>query len=167
MAARVKIEKDRPVLLTEHGIYTVGGALKLHRLTGWKKQQRRSSRDTMRNDLRDLWMEAFTSYSRMCYQACDNIITLYEGNQLIQLEDGADINKMRLIPNGVDIERYGNIKPINHDVPTIAMIGRVVPIKDVKSFIRACAYVKEALGELKVYIMGNTDEDRILTNVES
>jgi polysaccharide biosynthesis protein PelF len=66
---------------------------------------------------------------------------------------------MSIIPNGIDVERFGAIVKREHDLPTIAMIGRVVPIKDVKSFIRACGIIRETIGEFKAFIMGNTDED--------
>jgi glycosyltransferase involved in cell wall biosynthesis len=44
-------------------------------------------------------------------------------------------------------------------IPTIAMIGRVVPIKDVKNFLRAMAALSQSIPDLRVLIMGPTDED--------
>jgi polysaccharide biosynthesis protein PelF len=160
LAARAKIEKKRPVLLTEHGIYTSERRIEIAS-ADWLEETASSllTIDTLQNDLRDLWMDAFTNYSRLCYQAADKIVTLYGGNQSAQIADGADVAKMSVIPNGIDVARFAAIPRRDHDVPTIAMIGRVVPIKDVKSFIRACAILRETLGEFKAYIMGNTEED--------
>ena len=42
-----------------------------------------------RRDLRDVWIEAFIGYSQACYEACSKITTLYTGNQVMQLRDGA------------------------------------------------------------------------------
>ena len=160
LAARAKIEKKRPVILTEHGIYTSERRIEIAS-ADWLEETASSQLtiDTLRSDLRDLWIDAFTNFSRICYHSADRIVTLYRGNQFSQIADGADPSRMRIIANGIDVERFAAIARREHDVPTIAMIGRVVPIKDVKSFIRACGILRETIGEFRAYIMGNTEED--------
>ena len=160
LAARASIEKDRPALLTEHGIYTSERRIEIAS-ADWLEQTASSQLtiDDLRADLRDLWIDAFSNYSKICYECSKKIVTLYQGNQAAQLSDGADADKLMVIPNGIDIERFSAIKRQEHDIPTVAMIGRVVPIKDVKSFIRACSIIRSVLGEIKIYIMGNTTED--------
>ncbi|MBY0406824.1 MAG: GT4 family glycosyltransferase PelF, partial [Rickettsiales bacterium] len=64
-------------------------------------------------------------------------------------------------PNGVEYDLFASIsraRDANHR-PTIALIGRVVPIKDVKTFIRACAALKAMKLDFTAYIMGPTQED--------
>ena len=41
----------------------------------------------------------------------------------------------------------------------MALIGRVVPIKDVKSYIKAAALLKAALPEVRILMIGPSDED--------
>lgn len=41
----------------------------------------------------------------------------------------------------------------------IAFVGRIVPIKDVKTFIRACKIVKEQYPDARLYAVGSADED--------
>ncbi len=77
----------------------------------------------------------------------------------MQTSDGAKPEKMRIISNGVDIERFNGIQPQVHDRPTIALIGRVVPIKDIKSYIRAVSMIHDHLPDIRAYVMGPTDED--------
>jgi glycosyltransferase involved in cell wall biosynthesis len=116
--------------------------------------------DSSRLDLKQLWVDLFTSYSRTCYQACAEIVTLYEGNQVLQLEEGADPERLRIIPNGIDYERYSAVeRDEGPRPPSIALIGRVVPIKDVKTFIRACGILRDTVPDVKVLVMGPTDED--------
>jgi glycosyltransferase involved in cell wall biosynthesis len=43
--------------------------------------------------------------------------------------------------------------------PTVALIGRVVPIKDIKTFIRACGLLRRVVPDLRAYVLGPTDED--------
>lgn len=159
-AARAKLEKNRPMLLTEHGIYTNERRIEIASAE-WIEEaiQRALTVDETRSSLRDFWIDSFTNYSRVCYEAADEIITLYSGNQIAQLADGADQNKMVIIPNGVDVERFSAIERKSSANPTIALIGRVVPIKDIKSFIRACGQLSNQLPGLKAYIMGSHDED--------
>ncbi len=160
LAARAKIETGKPVILTEHGIYTNERRIEIAG-ADWLEEtaSKAMTIDQTRKNLRDLWIDTFTNYSRICYQASDHIITLFAGNQPAQLADGASPEKMRLIPNGVDIERYGSIARKAHDRPTIALIGRVVPIKDVKSFLRAVAILHETMPDLRAYVIGPMDED--------
>ncbi len=160
MAARAKIETGNPVILTEHGIYTNERRIEVAS-ADWLEETASKSLtiDHVRNNLRDFWANSFGSFSRICYEASDEIITLYEGNQHMQRADGANPAKMRIIPNGVDIDRFRAIEPVSHERPTVALIGRVVPIKDIKSFIRAVSVIRSHIPDIKVLIMGPTDED--------
>lgn len=160
LAARAKVETGKPVFLTEHGIYTNERRIEIAS-ADWllETASKRYTIDHTVSNLRDLWMNTFSNYSRICYDACDKIITLFEGNQQIQHLDGADPAKMMIIPNGVDIERFQALERQPGGQPTIALIGRVVPIKDIKSYIRAVATVRDQLPELRAYIMGPIDED--------
>ncbi|MEC9345265.1 MAG: GT4 family glycosyltransferase PelF [Pseudomonadota bacterium] len=159
-AARAKLETGRPVLLTEHGIYTNERRIEIA-MADWLYEGPGGSLGLSKpkRDLKDLWIDTFVAYSRSCYQACDRIITLYSGNQDLQRRDGADESKLRIVPNGVDYERFSQIERIPHDRPTVALVGRVVPIKDIKTFIRAVGILKREVPDVLAYLMGPTDED--------
>lgn len=159
-AARAKLETGRPAIITEHGIYTNERRIEVASADWLEENFSRSlTIDDTRRSLRDLWMDTFTNYSRIAYEAADEIVTLFEGNQIAQRADGASEDKLKVIPNGVDIERFARIRRVPHERPTIALIGRVVPIKDIKGFIRSCAMLREHLPDLRAYIMGARDED--------
>lgn len=159
--ARAKLETNRPCLLTEHGIYTNERRIEIS-LADWLEDDMslNLSSDDSRRGLRDFWMDTFTSYSRICYESCNQIITLYQGNKEFQLADDADPERIMIIPNGINVERYASLVRDEKHPPTIALIGRVVPIKDVRSFIRACAGLKDSVRGLKAYVMGPEDEDK-------
>lgn len=161
-AARAGIEKERPVILTEHGIYTNERQIEINS-ADWLYDSAPTdlSVDGGHRDLRDVWMQSFASYSRICYQACHRIYTLYGDNQIPQIEGGASPTKLEIIPNGIELERYANIELKADTVPTIALIGRVVPIKDVKTFIRACKMITKHIPNLNALIMGPADEDPV------
>jgi glycosyltransferase involved in cell wall biosynthesis len=78
----------------------------------------------------------------------------------MQIRDGAPPQKCMLIPNGVDCEKYGALpRPGHNRPPTIAFIGRVVPIKDVKTYLHAVALLKKTIPGLQALVLGPTDED--------
>lgn len=160
MAARAKIETGKPAMVTEHGIYTNERRIEVVSADWLEATASKAlTVDKPRRDLRDLWIDSINNFSHVCYQACDEIITLFKGNQKHQLEDGANPDKMSIIPNGVDLKRYGSISHSRSSLPTIALIGRVVPIKDVKTYIRAVGLIKQYAPEIKAYVIGPTDED--------
>jgi glycosyltransferase involved in cell wall biosynthesis len=67
---------------------------------------------------------------------------------------------MRVIPNGIDVARFATIaRARGPQRPTVALIGRVVPIKDIKTFIRACGLLQPHIIDLEALVMGPLDED--------
>ncbi len=160
-AARAGLETGSPVMVTEHGIYTNERRIDIA-MADWFHEMAEDSLSVHRlpHQLSEMWVRAFTAYSRCCYSAAHKIITLFEGNQLFQLMDGAQQGKMMVVPNGVEVERYASIRRRDKRIPpTIALIGRVVQIKDVKTFVRACAILQESIPDLKALVMGPTDEE--------
>jgi glycosyltransferase involved in cell wall biosynthesis len=159
-AARASLQTGRPVMLTEHGIYTNERRVEIT-LADWLQEDalQNLSIERMHRDLRDLWIDTFTSFSRVCYAASSRIITLYEGNTLLQLQDGADPDRLRVIPNGIEVAA-GPERPAREGAPpTVALVGRVVPIKDIKTFLRACALLREYVPDVRVWVLGPLDED--------
>ncbi|WP_114090336.1 GT4 family glycosyltransferase PelF [Thalassospira profundimaris] len=162
LAARAKLEYQRPVMLTEHGIYTNERRIEIA-MADWLYQNPIPDYDikSLEKDVRSLWLRGFSALSKTCYAACNEIITLYEGNQVLQLRDGAAPEKVRVIPNGIDYEKFSTIKREKQDKAVIALIGRVVPIKDIKSFIRAIHILTRETRNFEAQILGPTDEDKI------
>lgn len=160
VAARATLETKRPAMITEHGIYTNERRIEIT-ASDWVQGQpmTRLSIQKMDPDLKDLWINTFTNYSKICYEASQKIITLFTGNQKFQEDDGAMPDKFAIVPNGVDYAEYSAISREKKGRPSIALIGRVVPIKDVKTFIRACAILRNNIADLQAYIIGPTDAD--------
>jgi len=161
--ARVRIEKNAPCITTEHGIYTNERRIEIASATwldNFTSQNFNVDYDPEEKEIKDYWINTFGAYSKFCYEASDKIITLFEGNQSFQINDGADQNKMLIIPNGIDYDKYSSIKKNTDHPPTVALIGRVVPIKDIKCFIRSIKMAAEEVPNLRAYVIGSTDEDK-------
>src|SRR5690606_2074929 len=67
----------------------------------------------------------------------------------------------RTIPNGIPIERFAPLRELRPaGIPkVVALIGRVVPIKDIKTFIRAMFIARRNDPEIEGWIVGPQDED--------
>jgi glycosyltransferase involved in cell wall biosynthesis len=156
LMARAAVETGRPGIVTEHGIYTNERRIEIT-MADWIYDTPYASfsvADAPRN-LKDLWKDVFGTYSLACYQAAVQVLTIFGGNQRFQRGDGADPAKMRVIPNGVDVDRFAGVgRHTGARRPTVALIGRVVPIKDVKTFIRACGLLQHQIIELEALVIG-------------
>ncbi|MEG8046176.1 GT4 family glycosyltransferase PelF [Sphingomonas aerolata] len=161
LAARAARETGRPAFITEHGIYLLERQIEVM-MADWIGDQVDTGLELERSvrDLRDLWVRAFTSYATACYDSCDPIVALYGENTAVQRRLGAAADRVRVIPNGIDLKRFAAL-PDQRDPahPLVALLGRVVPIKDVKTFIRAAAIVHAERPDIRFVVLGPEDED--------
>jgi polysaccharide biosynthesis protein PelF len=162
LAARVAYQSGRPAFVTEHGLYLLERQIEVM-MADWIGDQIDSGLvlDRDDHDMRDLWINAFRSYTQACYNACDPIIALYTANNVAQQRLGAPPGRLRVIPNGIDPSRFGTLtdqRDPKH--PLVALIGRVVPIKDIKTFIRAAGLVRAKLPNARFVVLGPEDEDK-------
>jgi polysaccharide biosynthesis protein PelF len=153
----------RPLILTEHGIYTKERRIDLNQ-ADWFEQLHAGREDASlgtTHALRELWIRFFESVGRLTYRAADPIISLYEGNRSRQLQDGAKPERTRVIVNGIDPKRFAPaFQQRGSEVPrVVGLVGRVVPIKDVKTFIRTMRQVIGSVPDAEGWIIGGADED--------
>jgi len=160
IGARAAIETGRASLITEHGIYSNERRIEIL-MADWISNSIDNGLDLSddRKDIRELWARSFESFARVAYSSATEIVALYEANQTFQYALGAEPKKLRVIPNGVDIQRFGQVKRVAHTRPTIAFIGRVTPIKDVQTFIDVAERLRARFPDLQALIIGPMDED--------
>ena len=160
LAARAAVETGRPMLITEHGIYTHERRIEILQ-ADWivDTVDKGFAIHDPRRDLRDFWSAAFESYARACYQACTEVITLHGANQPAQLSLGAAPDRLKIIPNGVDYQALSRLPVAGADAPpTVALVGRVVPIKDIITYLHAIKLVRAQFPDLVALVLGPTDE---------
>jgi glycosyltransferase involved in cell wall biosynthesis len=108
---------------------------------------------------KQLWIKFFEGIGKFTYKSANEIISLFEDARKIQLTYGADEKKTKVIPNGIDTTNLGKLQK-NERPPVITLIGRVVPIKDIKTFIKAMRIAINEIPELEGWIVGPEDEDK-------
>ena len=159
-----KRRSDRPFLLTEHGIYVRERTIDIGR-ANWIYEEPVRVKEIRPglNPLKEMWTNFFVRLGELTYDACDVIVTLYGGNQELQHELGADPRRTRVIPNGVDTSVYSPLigrraaegsRPLR-----VGFVGRVVPIKDVKTLLKSFAIVARQVSGVEFWVVGPTGED--------
>lgn len=154
--------RQRPLVLTEHGIYTKERKIELRSLFLKDKQGCFDAvPDSGLEHHEQLWVRLFEGIGRLTYAAADPIISLYEQNRQRQITDGADPARTRIIPNGVNVERYAPLRLLRPSrVPRVlGLIGRIVPIKDIKTFIRAIHALVAMMPDVEGWLIGPEEED--------
>jgi len=146
-AVTAKIRYGKPFLLTEHGLYHKEREMELRKA------------DFIRGYQRDMWIKIYNSLSRIAYHYSDISTSLFEYNRRIQISLGADKDSAVVIPNGIDVERFSSVKREKKAGFHVGLVGRVVPIKDIKTFITMSKIVHERITDAQFYCIGPTDED--------
>jgi polysaccharide biosynthesis protein PelF len=157
----LKHRNQRPFILSEHGIYVKERKIDLYQAQWIKDNRSVFERDPSRvSYFRQLWIRFFEHLGYVTYQAADDIVALYEANRQRQLADGAPAERTSNIANGIDIARFAALRQPWPDgpPPVLCLIGRVVPIKDIKTFIRAMRTVASRMPQAQAWIAGPEDE---------
>ena len=154
LGAVASVQARRPLLITEHGLYAREREIELARAD--------PAFDPIASaPMRRFWLRFFRRLSVLAYRQASQIVTLSEVNRRKQLSDGAPAGRARIIPNGVDVERLGRIgaaRRPRQGALRVGFVGRVVAIKDVLGFIRACDRALASV-PLEARIIGPSDEE--------
>lgn len=162
LASLLKNHYKKPFILTEHGIYTKERKIDLLNVDWLIEKRFFFQRDLGEIEhLRKLWINFFFSIGKFIYYSADKIISLFQDARNVQISYGADAEKCIVIPNGVDVENLSKLieKREKKEFKVIGLLGRVVPIKDIKTFIKAMKITLEKVPNVQGWIIGPTDED--------
>ena len=162
----------RPFLLTEHGIYARERNLELDR-AAWL----RGTRDGRRSDvidgtidsatvtaLRRMWIHFFRALAQCAYAQASSVVSLCEASRSRQIADGAPADRTLVVPNGIDFGEFHArvrgtpVRTAERRPVRIGFVGRLVPIKDIITLIRACSLALRVV-EVEVRVFGPIDED--------
>jgi glycosyltransferase involved in cell wall biosynthesis len=164
LAVMIKQQQKRPIILSEHGIYTRERNIELLQMNTLNDSNKTLVTDKKMVSYQiSLWMRFFASLARMTYHETHYIISLYDGAQRQQHIGGADPSKTLIIVNGVNIDAF---KPLRRTLETglekvVCFVGRFVRIKDIKTFIRAIhlAHQQDADVRALIKMVGKPDEN--------
>lgn len=163
LAALISHDQSKPFILTEHGIYTKERKIDLmSSVTHLYSKLDLFTESGEENYIQNMWINFFEGLGKMSYNRANPILSLFGVAKETQITYGAKAELCSVIPNGVDIHTLGaTLKNRPKGVPQIiTLIGRVVSIKDIKTFIRAIRITVNALPNVEAWIVGPQDEEK-------
>ena len=138
VAMATKWRTGVPFVMTEHGVYL---------------RERYLASADQAPGVKAAMLRFHRALARLAYAEADLITPVSAFNQRWEIRHGADPGKVRVIPNGVDPQRF-TLLPDEPDVPTIAWVGRIDPLKDLETLIRALGMVREKVPEARLHLAG-------------
>lgn len=146
LATLASTRTRKPLLLTEHGIYTR------------EREEEIIRADWILPSMRKQWIDFFYMLSDAIYSKADCITSLFSKARETQIALGCDAKKCRVISNGIDYESFSNIPFEKDDWINIGAAVRMAPIKDIKTMIYAFYEVSSQMPNVRLYIMGGVDD---------
>jgi polysaccharide biosynthesis protein PelF len=135
-----------PMVVTEHGLY-----MREHYL--------HSRQDPYRWPVKQIYLRFLRRLCVLGYHEATVITPGNVYNRRWEAQLGADLDRVRTIYNGVNAADFPAIDT-EPDVPTIAWAGRLDPIKDIETLLRAFALVRAELPEARLRIFGSPPNSR-------
>lgn len=131
-----------PLLLTEHGVY--------------QRERYLSHREgPYRWPVKSLTLHFFRLLAREAYRRSELITPGNRYNRRWEEHGGAPADRIRTVYNGVDPAAFPHAGP-EPEAPTLSWAGRIDPIKDLETLIRAFALVREQIPQARLRIFGGT-----------
>jgi len=156
------LKRSRPgaFIVTEHGLYWREAELGVGELECGFKIVETPSGSLHLGRTWDSWSDTFRTLARDAYRAADAITTVCEYNMRMQRGLGADAHKTRVIANGIALPAGQTVRALRTGMPPqCALVGRVAPMKDIKTFLRACAHAQASVPDALWSVIGPTDHD--------
>ena len=142
VAMAAKWRYGTPVVMSEHGMYL---------------RERYLDRlgDDLSHPVKVLVLGFHRQLANAGYVVADALAPHAGLNRRWQLRGGADAVRIRQVHNGVEPADFPQPER-EPDVPTIVYMGRIDPIKDLHTLIRAFAIVREEVPDARLRIFGDT-----------
>ncbi|SCL27098.1 Glycosyltransferase involved in cell wall bisynthesis [Micromonospora pallida] len=131
-----------PLVLSEHGIYL-------------RERYISYLHDNAPHAVRVLVLSFFRSLAGAAYLISSALAPHSQYNRRWQLHNGGDPERMWTMYNGVDPDEFPPAAG-EPDVPTISFMGRIDPLKDLHTLIRAFALVRAEIPTARLRIFGGT-----------
>jgi len=133
-----KYRYGTPLVLTEHGIYLRERLLALSGKPFGTKV---------------LFANFYRAVVELAYREADVLTPVCAYNAGWEEELGVAPDRIRVIHNGVDPARIDE-RPVPEGPPTVGFVGRIDPLKDVVTLLRAFARVRDVIPDARLRLWG-------------
>jgi glycosyltransferase involved in cell wall biosynthesis len=131
-----------PIVMSEHGIYL-------------RERYLSYLDDNIRHAVKVLILSFFRALAGAGYLLADVLAPHSSYNRRWELQNGADPKRMWTMYNGVSLAEFP-VAVSEPDEPTIVFMGRIDPLKDLHTLLRAFAIVRSELPDARLCIYGGT-----------
>ena len=139
---------NKPLLLTEHGIYTR------------EREEEIIRAKWVARAFKPHWIDFFYMLSDLIYARAFRVTSLFTRAMYTQIEMGCAAEKCRVIENGISYERLCDIPLKEEDgIVDIGAVVRLAPIKDIKTMIYAFFELSCRKDNVRLHIMGGVDDE--------
>ncbi|MDX1807966.1 MAG: GT4 family glycosyltransferase PelF [Sulfurospirillaceae bacterium] len=135
-------------LLTEHGVYI-------------REQYLAASRNQMPYRTKEFLMGLITLVSKLNFHFADIVSPVCNYNARWEKRWGTDERKIHTIYNGIDTNVYRQFDVTkNEDRPTVVMVARIDPLKDIETFIKTAKLVAEVIPNVLFKLYGPVVDEK-------
>lgn len=128
-------------LLTEHGIYI-------------REQYLSASRRKIPIKTKEFLLGLITTVAKLNYHFADLISPVCDYNKRWEKKWGVKEEKIETIYNGIDILKFKKMNIKRDKRPTVVMVARLDPLKDIETYIRCCALVAKKISNVHFKFYG-------------
>jgi glycosyltransferase involved in cell wall biosynthesis len=143
-----KLNTGGNLIITEHGLYL-------------KERKFELENSEVPIWLRGIYERFFQSLVRTSYKFSDLVTSVCQDHTLYQKNIYNNLEKIKVVYNGIDPEKFNNSgSRLNEDpdIFTIGTITRITPIKDTLTLIRSARHVLDKHNAI-FYIVGEVEDD--------
>lgn len=134
-----------PLILTEHGVYL-------------RERYLAFGDEAELDGVKRFRASFYASLAKLMYKEANAVVSVSEFNRGWQVYMGADRERTRVIHNGVDPTLFAGDDPGDMPQPTVGWVGRIDPLKDLGTLVRAFALLLEEMPTAKLKLFGGVPE---------
>jgi glycosyltransferase involved in cell wall biosynthesis len=139
VALAAKWRSGVPLLMSEHGVYLRERYLAMG--SGFPIGVKAAA------------LRFFRALARLCYSEADLVAPVSDFNRRWEIRHGVEPDKIITVANGVSPERYPPLEG-EPDRPTVTWVGRVDPLKDLETLVRAFRLVHGEVNDARLRLFG-------------
>jgi glycosyltransferase involved in cell wall biosynthesis len=139
-----KWEFGTPVLLSEHGVYL-------------RERLLAARRDSQGPAVRIVLVRFFQRLTELGYRTADAVLPVSAFNGRWAVRGGAPAARVRTLHNGVDPAALP-LLTTEPDDPTLVFAGRIDPLKDLDTLVRAVALVRDRVPAVRLKLFGGVPD---------
>lgn len=141
-----KLERDTPYLLTEHGINI-------------REQYLNLNRSISSLFVRRFLYKLMATVVKLNYHFADQISPVCEYNARWEKWWGVPPEKIKVIYNGADPEKFHPTPPVKKERPQVMNMGLIFPLKGQLDLIEAAAIVREKIPDVEFRFYGKASDE--------